>query len=220
MSDTPTLDVERSLHARGFTTVAGVDEVGRGALAGPVTVGVAVVDAYVGPVPIGLKDSKQMSATARTNIISTVREWVVDYALGSATASEIDQIGIVLALKLAWTRAYEQLSVKPQAVILDGKHNWLSVDSDGLFNIDIPTIDVDVTMQVKADAHCGAVAAASVLAKVARDEYMQEIAKQFPEYGWHSNVGYGARTHLRALEQLGVTEFHRTSWSLPGQGKG
>jgi len=220
MADSPTLDVERLLHAQGFRYVAGVDEVGRGALAGPVTVGVAVVDDSVSEVPLGLRDSKQMSATARTKIIPAVEAWVIDYALGSATAQEIDEIGIVLALKLAWTRAYEALKIKPQAVILDGKHNWLVVQSDGLFTIDIPTIDVDVTMQVKADAHCGSVAAASVLAKVSRDRYMQEIATEFPDYGWQSNVGYGAAIHLDAIRSNGPTMFHRRSWSLPEQEQG
>ena len=220
MVDTPTLDVERSLLAQGFQFVAGVDEVGRGALAGPATVGVAVIDATVAEVPNGLRDSKQMSAKARSSIIPVVQKWVIDYAIGSTTAQEIDEIGIVLALKLAWVRAYDQLTTKPQAVILDGKHNWLAVSDDGLFSQNIPTIDVDVTMQVKADAHCGCVAAASVLAKVHRDDVMADLNNQFPEYGWGSNVGYGSAGHLAAIRQQGATEYHRRSWSLPEQQKG
>ena len=215
MITTPTLDVERSLHAQGFQFVAGVDEVGRGALAGPVTVGVAVVDATVENVPLGLRDSKQMSAKARADILSTVQNWVTEYSMGSATATEIDEIGIVQALKLAWVRAYEQLRIKPSAVILDGKHNWIAATGDSLFQAKVPTIDVNVTMQVKADAHCGSVAAASVLAKVARDLEMQALGLEFPDYGWQSNVGYGSATHLSAIAKLGVTEFHRKSWRLP-----
>ena len=220
MTESPTLDVERDLHAQGFQFVAGVDEVGRGALAGPVTVGVAVVDRNVAQIPEGLRDSKQMTAKARAAIAPRVEGWVVDHGLGSASAEEIDQIGIVLALKLAWTRAYDSLKHKPQAVILDGKHNWLNVQNNELFASEIPTIEIPVTMKVKADAHCASVAAASVLAKVSRDEYMQQLSVQFPQYGWHSNVGYGAAVHLAAIASHGPTEFHRKSWSLPEHQKG
>lgn len=213
----PTLDEENSLFEQGVKFVAGVDEVGRGALAGPVSVGIAVVSADTSIPPVGLRDSKQMSLAAREKIISEVKKWPVAHAVGSASAHEIDQIGIVNALRLAWTRAYELLSIKPEHVILDGKHNWLSPKSQDLFALEIPHIEVPVTMKIKADAICASVSAASVLAKVERDEYMRELAKSFPEYGWDSNVGYGASGHMQAIAQLGPTEFHRKSWSLPEQ---
>ena len=213
----PTLDEEISLFEQGVKFVAGVDEVGRGALAGPVSIGVAVVSTSTQSAPAGLRDSKQMSLVARENIIDAVKAWPVTYAVGSASAQEIDQIGIVNSLRLAWARAYELLAVKPDHVILDGKHNWLSPKDEDLFGIAIPRIEVPVTMKIKADATCASVSAASVLAKVERDSYMRELASSFPEYGWDSNVGYGASGHMDAIRKLGATQFHRKSWSLPAQ---
>jgi len=210
----PTLDVEQSLHARGFRYVAGVDEVGRGALAGPVSVGIAVVDAQVGPVPEKLRDSKVISRAVREALIEPVSKWVVDYAIGHAQPSEIDEVGIVSALRLAWTRAYEQLGTTPDHVILDGKHNWIPSPESDLFT-DRVGIDVPVTMKIKADAACASVSAASVLAKVARDAVMREAAQRFPAYGWDGNVGYGSAEHMQALRERGATEFHRRSWNLP-----
>ena len=214
MHSEPTLDVEQSLHAQGFTYVAGVDEVGRGALAGPVSVGIAVVDAQVGMAPERLRDSKVISRSVREALIDPVSNWVVDYAIGHAQPTEIDDVGIVAALRLAWTRAHEQLAIKPDCVILDGKHNWIATPESDLFT-DRVGIEVPVTMKIKADAACASVAAASVLAKVARDELMREAAKRFPVYGWDGNVGYGSTEHMEALRQHGATEFHRRSWNLP-----
>jgi len=216
MSSVPTLDVEQTLHMQGAQFVAGVDEVGRGALAGPVSVGIAVVDTAVGPVPNKLRDSKVISRLVREDLTEPLRAWVVDYAIGHAQPTEIDEVGIVAALRLAWTRAYEYLSIKPDHVILDGKHNWIALPESDLFSQHVG-IDIPVTMKVKADAACASVAAASVLAKVARDELMREAAKQFPDYGWESNVGYGSAGHMQALTDFGATEFHRRSWNLPGQ---
>ncbi|NBU85543.1 MAG: ribonuclease HII [Actinobacteria bacterium] len=213
----PTLDEEISLFEQGVKFVAGVDEVGRGALAGPVSVGVAVVSTSTQSPPAGLRDSKQMSLVARENIIDAVKAWPVAHAVGSATALEIDEVGIINALRLAWTRAYGLLAVKPDHVILDGKHNWLSPKDEDLFGMAIPRIEVPVTMKIKADATCASVSAASVLAKVDRDSYMRELASSFPEYGWDSNVGYGASGHMNAIRKLGATQFHRKSWSLPAQ---
>ena len=202
MTITPTLELENELFARNIRFVGGVDEVGRGAIAGPVTVGIAVIDANAGEFPKGLRDSKLMSKTGREKIITATQEWVSAYALGSATALEIDEIGIVPALHLAFTRAYDQLDIKPDHVILDGKHNWIGEQ-------------FDVTMKVKADAHCAVVAAASVLAKVARDAVMGELDSLHPQFGWKSNVGYGAASHMDAIRELGATEYHRRSWNLP-----
>jgi ribonuclease HII len=212
---TPTLELERELFGSGVRLLGGVDEVGRGAIAGPVTVGVAVIDATISDVPKGLRDSKLMSKAARERMVPVTKEWVLDYAIGSATADEIDHIGIVAALRLAWTRAYSKLELKPDHVILDGKHNWIAVPKSDLFDQQLGAIDIPVTMKIKGDAHCGVVAAASVLAKVARDNYMVEIAAKHPEFGWDSNAGYGAAIHMDAIRQLGPTPFHRTSWNLP-----
>lgn len=212
----PDLSLEDSLHAGGSKLVAGVDEVGRGALAGPVTVGIAVVDSSVGPVPEKLRDSKVISRAVREALIEPVCAWVVDYAIGHAEPGEIDDIGIVAALRLAWIRAYAQLSTIPDHVILDGKHNWIAAPGNDIFSRN-NGIDVPVTMKIKADASCASVAAASVLAKVARDDLMRQAALKFPAYGWEGNVGYGSAGHMQALVEFGATEFHRRSWKLPDQ---
>jgi ribonuclease HII len=216
MSSAPTLDVEQSLHSQGARFVAGVDEVGRGALAGPVSVGIAVVDSTVGIVPEKLRDSKVISRTVREGLVAPLQAWLVDSAVGHAEASEIDEVGIVAALRLAWVRAYERLSIKPEHVILDGKHNWIALPESDLFAQNAG-IHIPVTMKVKADAACASVAAASVLAKVERDDGMRQAALKFPGYGWEGNVGYGSAGHMQALRDLGTTPLHRRSWNLPGQ---
>jgi ribonuclease HII len=175
-----------------------------------------VVDAGVGPVPEKLRDSKVISRAVREALIEPVSAWVVDYAIGHAEPAEIDEVGIVAALRLAWTRAYEQLAAKPDHVILDGKHNWIAVPESDLFTSSVG-IDVPVTMKIKADVACASVAAASVLAKVARDDLMRAAAQKFPAYGWEGNVGYGSAGHMQAIVEFGATEFHRRSWNLPGQ---
>jgi ribonuclease HII len=214
-SDSPTLELEHALISSGAKYVAGVDEVGRGALAGPVSVGVAIVSAETEQVPTGLRDSKQISRTAREKLIAPVSAWALEYSIGHVTASEIDEIGIVPALRLAWVRAHQQLSIKPDHVILDGKHNWLLEPKSDLFTTPISDIVVPVTMKVKADASCASVSAASVLAKVARDELMREAALIYPDFGWAGNVGYGSSDHMAAIARLGPTELHRKSWKLP-----
>ena len=214
MSGAPTLELEKSLHAMGARFVAGVDEVGRGALAGPVSVGIAVVDATVGDVPSALRDSKVISRLTRERLIDPVSNWVIDSAIGHASPQEIDEVGIVAALRIAWTRAHEMLKTKPNHVILDGKHNWIAEPETDLFSAG-SGIEVPVTMKIKADAACASVAAASVLAKVARDALMREAALLHPDYGWDGNVGYGSAGHMSALTKFGATTFHRRSWKLP-----
>jgi ribonuclease HII len=140
---------------------------------------------------------------------------VLEYAIGHVAASEIDQIGIVPALRLAWVRAHQQLSIKPDHVILDGKHNWILEPESDLFTTPISDIVVPVTMKVKADAACASVSAASVLAKVARDDLMREAALIYPDFGWEGNVGYGSSDHMAAIARLGPTDLHRKSWNLP-----
>ena len=214
-SQPPTLELERELFSSGAKFVAGVDEVGRGALAGPVSVGVAIVCEQTLQVPNGLRDSKQISRVARENLIAPVIAWVVDYAVGHVAASEIDQIGIVPALRLAWVRAHQQLGTKPDHVILDGKHNWLLEPDNDLFTAPISDIVLPVTMKIKADAYCASVSAASVLAKVERDALMREAALIYPDFGWEGNVGYGSAQHMSAISEIGATDLHRKSWNLP-----
>ena len=207
----PTLDLEQKLLASGATCVGGVDEVGRGALAGPVAVGITVVDMGTGTPPKKLNDSKLISRSVRESLIEPIDTWCVAHAVGSATPREIDSVGINGGLRLAFMRAYEQLQVQPASVILDGKHNWIG--KPDLVVPDLP--DLSVTTQVKADTTCASVAAASVIAKVWRDKLMYDLAHVHPQYGWESNVGYGAQVHMDAIRTHGPTEHHRLSWNLP-----
>ena len=202
----PTLDVERAHFAAGARIVAGMDEVGRGAIAGPVMIGVVAIDATVGEIPEGLRDSKLMTPKRREAMVPIVQEWGLAWAVGSASNDEIDRFGIVSALGLAASRALRQLDVVPDVVILDGNTGFLVEEPGG------PRIET----RVKADQDCACVSAASVIAKVRRDALMQEMHERHPHYGWDSNKGYGAKVHTDALRTHGLSELHRRSWNLLG----
>jgi ribonuclease HII len=204
----PNLEVETALHGSGVRLVIGCDEVGRGAIAGPVAVGLCVVDSTVGPVPIGLKDSKLLSEKRREAIAPLAAQWVLFSAVGTASAQEIDGVGIIAALGLAGKRALVMLheqgaAIRDGAVLLDGSHDWLT-----------PTLasPLRVITRVKADRDCASVAAASVIAKVHRDRLMIQADAAQPGYGWSGNKGYGSAGHFAAIAQLGATEFHRHTW--------
>ena len=214
-SSTPTLRLERQLLRTGYTLVAGMDEVGRGALAGPVSVGVSVVDAATSTVPPGVKDSKLVPEPRRPDLARRVRRWALDGAVGHASPAEIDALGMTRALRLAGTRALAQLSVRPDVVILDGKHDWLSEpETVGLLGLlepeSAPTWHV--VTQIKADMRCSSVAGASLLAKVERDAMMVDAARDHPVYGWGINKGYSAPDHLAAIAAHGACDLHRRSW--------
>ncbi len=200
----PTLDFERTLFASGARIVAGMDEVGRGAIAGPVMIGVVAIDASITDVPDGLADSKLMTAKRREAMVPTVQQWARAYATGSASAAEVDKFGIMAAMSLAGSRALAALGVKPDIIILDGNTSFLKEEDDG------PRI----ITQVKADQNCACVSAASVIAKVERDELMTQLHEQFPHYGWNGNKGYGAAVHTDAIKTHGITDLHRKSWNL------
>ena len=194
--------------------LAGMDEVGRGALAGPVTVGVVVIDESTRSAPTGVRDSKLLSPSARAAMVPRVRRWAREYAVGHASAAEIDEIGIIAGLRLAGRRALAQLIVIPDLVILDGNHDWLSDPAqEGLLKLvsDQPASPPVRTM-IKADLKCSSVAAASVLAKVERDGILTELHEQYPHFNWAGNKGYAARDHLEALDLHGPCELHRRSW--------
>jgi ribonuclease HII len=196
-----------------------MDEVGRGALAGPVSVGVVVIDETVRSAPIGVKDSKLLTERARTVLVPRIRRWAVAYAVGHASADEIDEVGIMVALRLAGTRALGSLGLVPDLVILDGNHDWLTAPTEvGLFAFADASgpATPPVTTMIKADMKCSSVAAASVLAKVERDELMVRLGAEHPAYGWGLNKGYSAPDHMDALARLGPCELHRRSWRLPG----
>lgn len=182
----------------GVRTVAGVDEVGRGAWAGPVTVCAAITG--LRRPPEGLTDSKLLTPKRRTRLAAVLSGWVTSYALGHASPEEIDALGMTAALRLAAGRALEGLPERPDAVILDGKHNYLG----GSWK---------VRTVIKGDQSCVAVAAASVIAKVQRDTAMAELGAEYAPFAFADNVGYPSPVHRAALEELGPTALHRLSWS-------
>lgn len=213
----PTLEFEREL-LRDAAVVIGVDEVGRGAMAGPVTVGVCAVGlAHVDAgFPVGLRDSKLLSAKRRDALVPEVRAWALGCAVGSASAREIDELGITRCLALAATRALGVLAsagvaVGEAAVLLDGSHDWLGPSAPGPLRI---------TVRPKADRDCASVAGASVVAKVNRDDVMSRAHETDPSvaaYAWASNKGYGSAAHLAAIDEIGPSAWHRRTW-LHGRG--
>jgi ribonuclease HII len=204
----PTLEFETLLHRDGCRYVIGCDEVGRGAIAGPVAVGLCVVDVSVGAMPVGLRDSKLLTEKRREELAPLAASWALFSAVGLATAAEVDAVGIIAALGLAGKRALVSLheagaAVRDGMILLDGSHDWLS-----------PALatPLAITTRVKADRDCASVAAASVVAKVHRDRLMIDAHEQTPGYGWASNKGYGSADHFAAIAELGATDFHRRTW--------
>lgn len=204
--------------------VGGMDEVGRGSLAGPVTVGLAVVSRSTADVfPAGLADSKQLTARRRQALVPGCRDWLTDYAIAHASPAEIDTLGIVGALRLAGTRALGRVAARgnlPAVVVLDGSANWLTAPPPDLLDLaagaGTPPVSPWplVRLEVKGDARCAVVAAASVLAKVERDQVMEGLPD--PGYGWARNKGYASQAHREGLARLGASAQHRRSWRLPG----
>jgi ribonuclease HII len=224
-SKPPTLRHERSFKAQGIRYLAGVDEVGRGALAGPVSVGIAVVDLDTQKSLPGVRDSKLLNPAERERLEPLVRKWSLASAVGHASAAEIDALGIIAALRLAGTRAWFEVlaaGVTPDLVLLDGSHNWLSpAGQPSLF--DEQTIDgsdlrcdAPVHTRIKADMQCLSVAAASVIAKVERDQQMCGLHAEYPDFGWNENKGYATPFHRDVLRAAGPTPYHRVSWNLLG----
>lgn len=212
----PTLRVERQLLRQGYRLIAGVDEVGRGAWSGPVSVGVAVVDAAVSAPPPGLRDSKLLPPARREALVPQLRSWVRAGGVGHATASEIDAGGIIVALRAAFARALAALPLRPEVVVLDGGFDYLTMpggpDRAGAGEAALPVVTL-----VGADRTCASVAAASVLAKTERDALMRALASAHPGYGWETNMGYGTAAHRDALRTQGPCGQHRRSWRLPVQ---
>lgn len=230
MPPRPDLRHERALLRAGARVVVGMDEVGRGALAGPVSVGAVAVDLTTRACPQGVADSKLLSAAARERLLPALGRWGRGRAVGHASPAEIDALGIVAALRLAGRRALTALAVVPDVVLLDGSHDWLSPPpQEGLFELGGAVAEaaaaeerehalldaLAVHTRVKADRTCASVAAASVLAKCERDALMVALDTDHPAYRWAENKGYGAPEHLEALRSLGPTALHRRSWRLP-----
>lgn len=203
----PDLSFETACFRTGVPWVIGVDEVGRGAIAGPVAVGVHAVPAGTTAFPVGLRDSKLLSEKRRTALAPEVLAWGPG-AVGYASAAEIDAHGIVWALGAAGRRALLTLveagvPVPSAVVLVDGAHDWLS-----------PALraPLQVSTRVGADRACASVAAASVRAKVERDGVMRAADVEHPNYAWVSNKGYGARAHYDGISAYGLTVIHRRSF--------
>ncbi len=215
---TLSLGYESALWDGGARVVIGIDEVGRGALAGPVSVGLVAVsrcDSW----PDGLADSKQLTARAREALILPLSTFGVGRTVGHASVAEIDEVGIIGALRLAGVRGLAALAtegVVADAVLLDGTHDWLTAPPADLFSVVTDDVQTPpVTMVVKGDGLCASIAAASVIAKVERDAIMRAAHVEHPHFGWEGNKGYGAATHLDAIREHGPSDWHRVSWKLP-----
>lgn len=239
----PTLDVERGLWRAGHRWVAGIDEVGRGAWAGPLSVGVAVVHAGVraSSIPAWLRDSKTIPEDRREGAFGEVASWCADAAVGHASPGECDRWGMTLAWRLAAHRALSELEIVPDAVLIDGPHDLLRgrrplepEQPPGTSPSHVPGADRDtrtaagaevpalpgahipstVLTVVGGDARCAALSAASVLAKVVRDRRMREDAEHFPPYGFERNKGYPSPRHRIALRGYGLSAIHRRTWAF------
>lgn len=183
---------------------AGCDEAGRGCLAGSVYAAAVILpDGYENPL---LNDSKQLTEHRRYELRQQIERDAVSWAVGIVTAEEIDKINILNASILAMHRALDKLSVRPEAIIVDG-------------NRFKPYQKVPYTTIVKGDGKYMAIAAASILAKTYRDDYMNELAVQYPQYDWQRNKGYPTKKHRQAIKEFGITPFHRKSYNLLGDGQ-
>jgi ribonuclease HII len=207
----PKLTLERKLLAESELLVA-LDEVGRGALAGPVAVGVAVIDAKGARrrVPEGLRDSKLVPERRRAEVAARAAAWVQASGVGWASAAEIDQVGIMRALGLAASRAIltvveQGVAMDDALVLLDGNYDYVSA---------VHPVPLRVRSQVKADRDCASVSAASVIAKVARDALMTDLHGEHPDYQWNRNKGYASVEHRDAIRALGLSPHHRASWAI------
>ncbi|MCC4250605.1 MULTISPECIES: ribonuclease HII [Microbacterium] len=207
----PTLSLERRL-LKEHALIIACDEVGRGALAGPVAVGAAVIDPARSRkrVPAGLRDSKLVPEARRPEVAARAAAFVQHSAVGWASSEEIDEIGIIRALGLAAVRAIADLrahGVVPEdaLVILDGNHDYITPAGER---------GLRVKPVIKADRDCASAAAASVIAKVARDAVMTGLHDELPAYGWARNKGYASLDHREAIGVHGMSVHHRRSWAI------
>jgi len=198
----PDLSFETMLWEKGLQWVAGVDEAGRGALAGPVAAGAAILPTgrQTAAALNGLKDSKLLSPVERALWREKLQEITVDFSVGFASSQEIDELGILPATRLAIVRAIAGLQTLPQHLLVDYLH--------------LPEVAIQQTPLVKGDARSLSIAAAAVLAKTARDARMCELALEYPEYGFELHKGYGTVAHRRAIGRFGSCPLHRKSFQF------
>lgn len=206
----PTLTLERRL-LKEYSLIISCDEVGRGALAGPVAVGAVAIDAARSRQRVveGLRDSKLIPERRRAAVAERAAQWVMASAVGWADAAEIDRVGIMTALGRAALRAIADLpGVDARAgalVILDGNYDYITPAGGR---------DMTVRSVIKGDRDCASVSAASVVAKVARDDLMGKLHDEAPVYGWDRNKGYASATHRDAIRSHGLSAYHRASWAI------
>lgn len=189
---------------RACKYIAGMDEAGRGALAGPVCVGVVILpsnETHLLATLNGVHDSKQLTPRQRADLAPLIKETVHAWGIGFASAEEIDSLGIVPATRLAASRALETLPIFPEYLLTD-------------FRLELPELDIPQTALVKGDQRSLSIACASILAKTTRDEVMTEISSQYPEYGLARHKGYGTKSHSMKIKALGHSPIHRITFKL------
>jgi len=191
------LEIEKGLFAEGYSRIAGVDEAGRGPLAGPVIAAACILPREF-DLP-GLNDSKKCSEKKRRELAGKIKRQAVAFALGSATSEEIDLLNILRATKLAMTRALENLKPNPDYIIIDGR--------------DMLNMDTAQKAIIGGDGLSASIAAASILAKVTRDELMDEMHQIYPEYHFDQHKGYGTKLHMEVISRFGPCPIHRQSFS-------
>ncbi len=195
--------IEHSFFDRGYRIICGVDEAGRGPLAGPVCAAAVILPPDL-EIP-GLNDSKKLTDKRRRELFPIIQKNAISYGIGLASHQEIDEINILQATYLAMERALSQLSLKPELALIDGNR---AKD----FGIPVETV-------VKGDSLSANIAAASVLAKVTRDDIMLDLASKYPQYGFEKHMGYGTKAHYAALDRYGASEIHRESFLKKYYGK-
>ena len=203
-TDPPHLHYEQELWQSGLAYVAGMDEAGRGALAGPVAVGAVILPTdhpHLSRTLACCRDSKQMTPRQRDLCVPHIKEAALAWNVAFASADEIDSLGIVPATRLAAQRALDGLAIQPVYLLTD-------------FRLELPESGLPQTSLVKGDACCLSIAAASVLAKTTRDALMVELGKRIQDYGLEQNKGYGTQTHRSALMRLGYSSEHRKSFVI------
>ncbi|WP_373308374.1 ribonuclease HII [Kordiimonas sediminis] len=193
----PDFSAEARLQADMGGFVCGVDEVGRGPLAGPVVAAAVILDHE--NIPAGLNDSKKLTAKRREQLYDQIHQTALAVSVAEASVEEIDSLNILQASLLAMRRAVDGLAIKPSAALVDGNQN--------------PGLDIYAETLVKGDSRSLSVAAASIVAKVFRDSLMKKIGEKYPEYGFEANAGYGVPKHMAALKLVGITHFHRKSFA-------
>jgi ribonuclease HII len=189
--------IERDLRSQHGPLLAGVDEVGRGPLAGPVVACAVIMPPDRRAMP-GINDSKQLTARKRDELVLRIRERAVAIGIGAASVREIDRLNIYQASVLAIRRALQKLPVRPDHVVVDGRS--------------IRTLEVSHTAVVHGDARCYSIACASIVAKITRDRVMHALAPRYPTYRWDQNVGYATALHLKGISAAGITPHHRKSF--------